>query len=60
MEAVARQKLCGDYLNIFGCEDLKFHWSKEYSDYSSPPTQKYVIWTSRISRAGCVPEVFDY
>jgi len=29
-----------------------------YSYYSSPYTQKEVIWTSGISCAGCLPEVF--
>jgi hypothetical protein len=58
MEAVAKQQLCGYTLNIFGCEDQNFHWSRAYSYYSSPPAQKYIIWTSGISHAGCVPEVF--
>jgi len=56
----ARQHLCGDTLNIFRHEDQSFQWSKAYYYYSSPSTQKEVIWTSGIARAGCVPEFFDY
>jgi hypothetical protein len=59
MVAIARQQLCGDTLNIFGREDQNFQWSRAYSDYSSPPAQKDIIWTSEIAHAGCVPEVFD-
>jgi hypothetical protein len=40
--------------------DHKFQWSRAYSYYSSPPAQKYVIWASKITLTGCVPEVFDY
>jgi hypothetical protein len=46
-------------VNIFGREDQKFQWSMEYSYYSIPAAQNQVIWTSGISRASCVPEVFD-
>jgi hypothetical protein len=60
MEASTRQHFCGDTLNIFGHEDQKFQWSIEYSYYSSPPAQKDIIWESRIARAGCVLDVFEY
>ena len=46
-------------MNIFGCEDQNFQWSRAYSYYSTPATQNEVIWTSGIARTGCVPEVFD-
>ena len=59
MVASSRQQFCGDTMNIFDREDQNFHWSREYSYYSSPPAQKDVIWASGIARAGCVPEVFD-
>jgi hypothetical protein len=59
MATTTRQHFCGDTLNIFGCEDQTFQCSRAYSYYSSPPAKKEVIWTSRIVRAGCVPEVFD-
>jgi hypothetical protein len=60
MAAVAQQQFCGDTSNIFWREDQNFQWSRVYYYYSSPSTKKEVIWTSEISRAGCVPEVFDY
>jgi hypothetical protein len=60
MATSSRHELCGDTLNIFCREDKNFHWSSAYSYYSSPPAQKDVIWASRIARAGCVLEVFDY
>jgi hypothetical protein len=59
MPAAARQKFCGDTLNIFGREDLKFQWSRAYSYYSSPPTQKDIILASGIARVECVPKFFD-
>jgi hypothetical protein len=59
MAAISRQQFCGDTLNIFGRKDQNFQWSRTYSYYSSPSAQKEVIWTSRIVRAGCVPEFFD-
>jgi len=59
MEIRTRHQFCRDTLNTFGREDHNFHWSRAYSYYSSPSAQKEVIWTSRIARAGCVPEVFD-
>ena len=59
MEATTRQQFCGDTLNIFGCEDHNFKWSRSYSYYSSPSAQKEVIWTSVIARAWCVPEFVD-
>jgi hypothetical protein len=30
MAVAARQQFCGDTLNIFGHEDQKFQWYKEY------------------------------
>jgi hypothetical protein len=57
--ATTQKRLCGYTVNIFGREDQNFQWSKEYSYYSSPSTHNEVIWTYGISRAGCVPEVFD-
>jgi hypothetical protein len=57
--AATRQQFCGDTVNIFGCEDQNFQWSRAYSYYSSRSAQNEVIWTSGIARAGCVPEVFD-
>jgi hypothetical protein len=39
-------------------QDQNFQWSRAYSYYSSPLTQKDVIWVSGIARARCVPEVF--
>jgi hypothetical protein len=57
--AATRQQFCGDTMNIFGREDQNFQWSRAYSYYSSRSTQNEVIWTSRIARVGCVPEVFD-
>jgi hypothetical protein len=57
--ASTQEKLCGDIVNIFGCEDQNFKWSREYSYYSSPSAQNEIIWTSGITRVGCVPEVFD-
>jgi hypothetical protein len=57
--AATRQRFCGDTLNIFGHEDQSYQWSRAYSYYSSPSSQKEVIWTSRIARADCVIEVFD-
>jgi hypothetical protein len=59
MEATTRQQFCGDTLNIFGCEDQKFQWSRAYSYYSSPPKEKDIIWASGIARTRCVPKVFD-
>ena len=59
MAAKSRKQLCGDTLNIFRCEDQNFEWSRVYSYYSSPSAKKEVIWTSGISRVGCVPKVFD-
>jgi hypothetical protein len=59
MAATTRQQFYRDTLNIFGREDQNFQWSRAYSYYSSPSAQKEVIWTSKIARAGCVPEVFD-
>jgi hypothetical protein len=47
-------------VNIFGCEDQNFQWSRAYYYYSSPAAQNEVIWIFGIARAGCVPEVFDY
>ena len=47
-------------MNIFGREDQNFQWSRTYSYYSTLAAQNKVIWTSRIARAGCIPEVFDY
>jgi hypothetical protein len=58
MEKTTRQHFCGDTLNIFGHEDHKFQWSREYFYYSSPYAQKDVIWASKIARTGCIPEVF--
>jgi hypothetical protein len=60
MAAAARHHFCEDTLNIFGKEDQNFQWSRAYSYYSSSYAHKEVIWTSKIARAGCVPEVFDY
>jgi hypothetical protein len=57
---VTQQTLCGDKLNIFGHEDQIFQWSRAYSYYASPSTQKEVIWTSVIAHVGCVPKFFDY
>jgi hypothetical protein len=62
METSTRQQFCGDTLNIFGCEDQNFQWSRAYWYYSSPPTAQKdgnIIWTSGIAHVGCVPEVFD-
>jgi hypothetical protein len=59
MEETTQQQFYGDTLNIFGCEDHNFQWSRAYSYYSSPSTKKEVIWTSKIACAGGVPEVFD-
>jgi hypothetical protein len=58
IEAITRQNFCGDTLNIFGREDENFQWSRVYSYYSSYSSQKEVIWTSEIARAGCVHEFF--
>jgi hypothetical protein len=60
--AIKRQQFCGDTLNLFGQEDQNFHWSRSYWYYSSlplPEKNENKIWTSGISLAGCVPEVFD-
>jgi hypothetical protein len=46
-------------VNIFGCEDQNFQWSRAYSYYSSHFAQNKVIWNFGISHAGCFPEVFD-
>jgi hypothetical protein len=59
METSTIQQFCGYTLNIFGCEDQEFEWSRAYSYYSYPPAQKYIIWASGIARAGRVPEVFE-
>jgi hypothetical protein len=57
--APARQNFCGVRVNIFGCEDQNFQWSRAYYYYSSPYAHKNVILTSGIAREGCVLEVFD-
>ena len=54
------QQLCGDTVNIFGCEDQNFQWSRAYSYYSTSAAENQVIWTCGISLVGCVPEVFYY
>jgi hypothetical protein len=59
MEATSQQ-FCGDTLNIFRHEDQNFQRSRAYSYYSSPSSQKEVIWMSGIARSGCVPEIFYY
>ena len=59
MAATTRQQFYEDTLNIFGHEDRNFQWSRAYSYYSFSFAQKEVIQTSRISHAGCVPEVFE-
>jgi hypothetical protein len=56
--SATQQHFCGDTVNIFGCEDQKFHWSRAYSYYSSHSDQNELIWTSQIARAGCVPKFF--
>jgi hypothetical protein len=43
MATTSRQQFCGNTLNIFSHEDLNFQWSKAYSYYLSPPTQKDII-----------------
>jgi hypothetical protein len=48
MVETTRQQFCGDTLNIFGREDQNFQWSRAYSYYSSPPTQKDIIWASEL------------
>jgi hypothetical protein len=58
-----KEHLCGDTINSFGREDHRFQWSRSYWYYSSlPPPERNVnqIWTSGISQAGCVLEVFDF
>jgi len=57
--AATRQHFYGDTLNIFGCEDQSFQWSRAYYYYSSPYAQKEVIWTSRIAREDCFHKFFD-
>jgi hypothetical protein len=57
--ASARQHFCVDTVNTFRLNDHNFHWSREFSYYSTPTPENQVIWTSRIAHAGCVPEVFD-
>ena len=46
------------YFENFWMRRHNFQCSRAYSYYSSPSAQKEVIWTSKISCAGCVPEVF--
>jgi hypothetical protein len=58
MAATTRKQLCRDTLNIFGCEEQNFQWSRAYSYYSSPSAKKEVIWTFEIACACCVPKVF--
>jgi hypothetical protein len=53
------QHFCGDTSNTFGREDQNFQWSRAYSYYPSPSSQREVIWTSEIVHACCVPEVFE-
>jgi hypothetical protein len=45
-------------VNIFKHEDQNFHWSRAFSYYSNFAADNQVIWTSEISHAGCVLEVF--
>ena len=47
------------YNNMFAHKDQNFQWSRAYFYYSSHSAQNEVIWTFVISRAGCIPEVFD-
>ena len=58
MEAT-QQQFYGDTLNILGHEDQSFQWSRAYSYYSSPFSQKEIIYTSGIADAGCILKVFD-
>jgi hypothetical protein len=57
--ALVPHQLCGDIMNIFNRHDQNFHWSREFSYYSTFAAEKQVIWTYRIAHAGCVPEVFE-
>jgi hypothetical protein len=57
--AVGQKQFFGDTMNIFRCQDHNFHWSREYSYYSSCFSQNEVICTYGIARAGCAPEFFD-
>ena len=45
-------------MNILRCEGQNFQWSRAYSYYSTSIAENQLIWTSKISHAGCVPEVF--
>jgi hypothetical protein len=57
--ASSRQQICGDTVNILKRKDHNFECSRAYSYYSTYVAENQVIWTSGISHAGCVPEVFD-
>jgi hypothetical protein len=56
--ASSRHQFCGDTVNTFGHEDQNFHWSREFSYYSTPTVENQVIWTFGIAHASCVPKVF--
>jgi len=58
MTTTSQQQFYGDTLIVFWCEDQNFQWSRAYSYYSSPSSQKEVTWTSGIACTGCVPKVF--
>jgi hypothetical protein len=57
--AAGRQQFFGDTVNILRHQDQNFQWSRAYFYYSSRSVENEVIWTSGITPAGCVPEVFD-
>jgi len=62
MMARGKERFCGDTLNTFRWEDKKIHWSRAYKYYSTLSPTEIIsndIWTSGISKAGCVLEVFD-
>ena len=63
MSSKKRELYCTDTLNILGRENQEFQWSKAYNSYkslSSIEKKMNLIWNSRITLVGCVPEVTDF